>query len=147
MRAWSSGARAGRLGPQSPGQLGRCPESRRGADGIGLAPSPPDRRPMQGASPAAARRDLEHGSTRPRATTVAGTPRPDRDARFTQLAPRLAEVTLDVRAGVWDPRTTWDPGRGWFTVLVLDGLLVGEASLDGVAAAHLRMAGDLVDPV
>jgi CRP/FNR family cyclic AMP-dependent transcriptional regulator len=101
---------------------------------------------MQGASPAAARRDLQHGTTRRRPMS-AGTTRPDRDARFTQLAPRLAEVTLDVRAGVWDPRTTWDAGRGWFTVLVLDGLLVGEASLDGVAAAHLRMAGDLVDPV
>jgi len=64
---------------------------------------------------------------------------------FSGTAARLAEATIQLRRGRWDPRVD-APAAGGFAVLVLDGLLMREVHLDRTPAAQLVIPGETIDP-
>jgi CRP/FNR family cyclic AMP-dependent transcriptional regulator len=66
-------------------------------------------------------------------------------AGLTGAATRLAEATIELRRGPWDPSADPPTGSG-FAVLVLDGLLMREVHLRGAPAAQLVIPGETIDP-
>jgi CRP/FNR family transcriptional regulator, cyclic AMP receptor protein len=71
---------------------------------------------------------------------------PEDAAGFLRLAARLADVTVNVPAGPWDPRTAHTPAARGFTMVVVDGLLLSEVHLRGEPTAQLLLAGETLDP-
>jgi hypothetical protein len=58
----------------------------------------------------------------------------------------LAEVTLDVPAGPWEPGAPPASANGAFAALVVDGLLIRDVHLGATPAGGLVLAGDVLDP-
>jgi CRP-like cAMP-binding protein len=68
-------------------------------------------------------------------------------AGFLGLAARLADVTVNVPAGPWDPSTAHAAATHGFTMLILDGLLLSELHLRGDPTAQLLLPGETLDPL
>jgi CRP/FNR family transcriptional regulator, cyclic AMP receptor protein len=68
------------------------------------------------------------------------------DDRLIRVTRRLAEATLELPAGAWDPRSAPHAARDAFAAVLLDGLVLRELRLDGTATAQLHVAGDTLDP-
>ena len=68
------------------------------------------------------------------------------DAQLIRVARRLAEATLEIPRGPWDPRSARVTARDAFATLLVDGLVLRELRVDGVSTALLHVAGDTVDP-
>jgi CRP/FNR family transcriptional regulator, cyclic AMP receptor protein len=68
------------------------------------------------------------------------------DAHLIRVARRLADATLELPPGAWDPRSAPAAARDAFAILLLDGLVLRELRLDGAATAQLHLAGDTLDP-
>jgi CRP/FNR family transcriptional regulator, cyclic AMP receptor protein len=72
---------------------------------------------------------------------------PEHPAGLLGLAARLADVTVTVSAGPWDPSTAHAAAAHWFTMLILDGVLLSELHLRGEPTAQLLLAGETLDPL
>jgi CRP/FNR family transcriptional regulator, cyclic AMP receptor protein len=70
---------------------------------------------------------------------------PEDAGGFLRLAARLADVTVKVPAGAWDPSEATS-ARG-FTTIIVDGLLVSELCLGGEPTAQLLLPGETLDPL
>jgi CRP/FNR family transcriptional regulator, cyclic AMP receptor protein len=68
------------------------------------------------------------------------------DAHLFRIARRLAEATLELPPGAWDPRAAPAAARDAFATLLVDGLVLRELQLDGVATAQLHVPGETLDP-
>ena len=64
---------------------------------------------------------------------------------FSGTAARLAEATIQLRRGRWDPRVD-APAAGGFAVLVLDGLLMRDVAIAQATCTELIGRGDLLRP-
>src|SRR4051812_46330470 len=66
--------------------------------------------------------------------------------RIASLFERLADDTIDVAPGPWSPTASRGAAAS-LGLVVLDGLLLRELRLDGVATAQLVIDGEIVDPL
>jgi len=67
------------------------------------------------------------------------------DAHLFRVARRLAEATLELPRGPWDPSRAPAVTRDALGALLVDGLMLRELRLDGVSTALLQVAGDTLD--
>jgi hypothetical protein len=87
-----------------------------------------------------------HEVIRPGGTDALPGPLPEvDDAHLFRVARRLAEATLELPRGPWDP--SWAPGvpPDTLAALLVDGLMLRELRLDGASTALLQLAGDTLD--
>ena len=68
------------------------------------------------------------------------------DAGLIRVARRLAETTLELPPGAWDPRSAPVAACDAFAIVLIDGLMLRELRLDGASTAQLHVAGDTLDP-
>jgi CRP/FNR family transcriptional regulator, cyclic AMP receptor protein len=72
---------------------------------------------------------------------------PEDAGRLLRLAARLAEATVEVPAGAWDPWAVQTVAAQGFTMLIVHGVLLSELRLRGEPTAQLLLAGETVDPL
>jgi hypothetical protein len=63
-----------------------------------------------------------------------------------QARQATAAATVSFAAGSWQPPLSADPARGGYGLLVIDGLLLRRAGIEGRHAAELLGPGDLLRP-
>jgi hypothetical protein len=87
-----------------------------------------------------------HEVIRPGGTGDLPAPLPEiDDAHLFRVARRLAEATLELPRGPWDPTCAPGVPPDAFGALLVDGLMLRELRLDGASTALLQVAGDTLD--
>jgi DNA-binding transcriptional ArsR family regulator len=71
---------------------------------------------------------------------------PTRAPGLTQVAVALAETTIELPRGAWDPAATAMGVPDAFGLLVLDGLVLREVLLAGVPTSQLVIPSEMVEP-
>ena len=71
---------------------------------------------------------------------------PARGPGLTQVAAALAETTVEIPRGTWEPAATAMTTTDTFGLLMLDGLVLREVLLAGVPTSQLVIPGEMVEP-